>query len=229
MVTAMKLACDVRSWVFQGLPVLGRAGLAAFFLVTACRKPVVEAPPAAPIPEPPAATPPPATPAPPAPKPRVVEATPAPNFLAPPGVFFLLAQTSIETASGITGVRPGTQLQQTGPNEYTASEGHKLTLRPDQVTNDLRIAQQVAGADVAAQNALRQLHARRTAPAAPVAAPAATPAQAPATTASAPKPATPASMLSGSGALGASHSRIKDGYVWEKDRNGIWVRLRPVR
>lgn len=222
----MRPVSILRSRIRQKPPALGRACLAALLLIAGCRKPIVETPPPEPIAESPIATPPPSTPAPATPQPRVAEATPAPSYLAPAGVFFLVAPVSVETASGITGLRPGTRLQQTASNEYTSAEGQKLTLRPDQVTNDLRIAQQVAGADVAAQQALRQFHAPRPAPAAPASA---TPPPAPAAAISASKPATPATTLSGSGTLGASHSRIKDGYVWEKDRNGIWVRLRPVR
>jgi hypothetical protein len=208
------------------LRALGNALLLAGLVVAGCRKPIAEAPaveePA--VAEAPLATPTPATPSPATPAPRLVEATPAPNYLAPPGVFFLVAKASIETAAGITGWNPGTQVQQTGPNEYTTAEGHKLTLRPDQVTNDLRIAQHLAGADAAAQRAVRQMHAPR--PVAPVAAAPVSPVPAPA--ASRP-PTTPPAANVGSGALGASHTRAKDGYLWQKDSNGLWIRVRPLR
>ncbi len=201
----------------------------ACLLLAACKKPIAEAPPPEILPESPAATPAPATPSP-APvvqPPRTVGATPAPNYLAPSGVFFLLAQVSIETPSGITGLRPGTQLQQTSPGEFTAPDGHKLTLRPDQVTNDLRIAQQIAGADAAAQNALRRMSAPRPVPAAP--APTASAQPAPSTPANVSRPAAPTSNLGGGGGLGSTHTRVKDGSVWQKDREGNWVRVRPVR
>jgi hypothetical protein len=207
------------------LQVLGRALLLAPLIFAGCRKPIAEAPVPEPIPEPPAATPVPATPMPATPQPRMVEATPAPNYLAPPGVFFLLTKISVETASGITGLRPGTQVQQTGPGEYTAPDGHKLTLRPDQVTNDLRIAQHLAGADAAAQAAVRQMTAPRPA-AAPVSGPATPVPGAAPTTAS---PSRPAAAPASSSALGAAHTRIKDGYLWQKDSQGIWVRVRPSR
>jgi hypothetical protein len=201
--------------------------LLAVLVCAGCKKPVAEAPPPEPPPEVPAAPPAPAsaTHVPATPAPRVVEATPAPNYFATPGVFFLIGKASIETDSGITGLPPGTQLQQTGPNEYTTLDGHKLTLRPDQVTNDLRIAQHLAGADAAAQRAVRQMQApRRSAP--PPTTVAATPAPAP--PASRPPTAPPTTSL-GSGSLGASHSRVKDGYLWQKDSNGTWIRVRPVR
>lgn len=227
--TRMRTEFASLSFVGRGLTAFVRAGMLAVLLIAACKKPVIEAPPPEAIPESPAAPPTPATPSPsPAtPPPRTVEATPAPNYLAPAGVFFLLTQVSVETPSGITGLRPGTQLQQTGPGEFTAQDGHKLILRPDQVTNDLRIAQQIAGADAAAQNALRRMSAPRPAPAAP--APAIATPLAPAPPANASRPAAPAPRLGGAIGLGAAHSRVKDGYVWEKDRQGVWIRVRPVQ
>lgn len=136
-----------------------------------------------------------------------------------------MGKVSIETDSGITGLRPGTVVQQRSPTEYTTPEGQKLTLRPDQVTNDLRIARQVAGADAAAQATLARISAprppnRTTAAATPT----------PLPSASAPPPAPRAtSGVRASGALGASHSRIKDGWVWEKGQEGIWYKVRPAR
>ncbi len=196
-------------------------------LLVGCKKPIADAPPEAP-PEISTATPTPTTPtpAPPTPEPRVAAATPAPNYTAPLGVYFLVAKASVETGDGITGLLPGTQLQQTGPMEYLAPGGHKLTLRPDQVTNDLRIARHMAGADTAAQNALRKMQAARPHPTAATAS--ATPTPAPRTSAAPPAPR-PTASIGGSGALGASHSRVKDGFIWEKDRNGVWQRIRPVR
>jgi hypothetical protein len=205
------------------LHALAWALLLAPLLFSSCRKPIAEAPVTEPAPEAAVATPTPATP-----MPKVVEATPAPNYLAPTGVFFLVTQVSVETPSGITGLRPGTQVQQTGPNEFLGPEGHKLTLRPDQVTNDLRIAQQIAGADAATQAALRRMSAPPP-PKAPTTAPAASTQSAAPAAASPPQPSVPTSSLGGSSALGASHTRVKDGFVWQKNSEGVWIKVRPSR
>ena len=75
--------------------------------------------------EPAIATPAPATPS--ATPPPVAVATLEPNYFAPPGVYFLIAAASIETADGIVGLKPGTRLQKTGPGKY-AGNGHQLEL-----------------------------------------------------------------------------------------------------
>lgn len=98
---------------------------------------------------PPAATLPPATPA-----PVTAAATPEPPQLAPPGTFFLLAKTSVETAEGIHGLPPGTELHLVAPGLYEDAEKHRVTLTDSQVTNDLRVAQRSRGADANAQAAL---------------------------------------------------------------------------
>jgi hypothetical protein len=57
------------------------------------------------------------------------------------------------------------------PDGHFLANGHQLTLRPDQITNDLRVAAQVASSDRAAQAAIRQTFAPPPAPAvSPVAA-----------------------------------------------------------
>ncbi|MEA3211089.1 MAG: hypothetical protein QOE70_4146 [Chthoniobacter sp.] len=119
-------------------------------LLSACKKPVAEAPPPPP-PEPVAAI----TPAPAPPPPVTAAATPAPDYLAPPGVFFLTQKASIETPDGIVGLKAGHLVRLVGVDTYEA-EGYQLQLRSDQVSNDLRVAQQLAGADAVAQAALRQ-------------------------------------------------------------------------
>ena len=158
----------------------------------------------------------------PRPAPPVAPATPTPPELAPPGVFFLLGKASIETPDGITGLRPGTRVQRTGPGEYTDAEGHKLTLAANQVTNDLRVVRHILGADASEQKALRQLINQR-APG-PAEAPATA---APGSTAPAATPR-PAGSLGSKGALGSSHTRVRDGYYWELDANGNWHKTRPV-
>lgn len=196
--------------------------------VAACWKPIAKNEPAPGTPDVAAGTPAPGAPPPPraTPAPPVVEAaTPAPNYFAPPGVYFLVTKASIETANGITGLRPGTRLQQTSPTEYTDPEGHKLTLTANQVTNDLRIAQQVAGADVAAQNSLRQMQNTRPAPTLQTA-----------TTASPTEPRSasgtskkPTTALGETSSLGPAQTRIQGGYHWERDTNGNWRRGRPTK
>lgn len=197
--------------------------------VASCWKPIAKNEPARETPDAVASTPAPEPPPPPratpAPPPVVEAATPAPNYFAPPGVYFLVTKASIETANGITGLRPGTRLQQTGPTEYTDAEGHQLTLAANQVTNDLRIAQQVAGADVAAQNSLRQMQNTRPAPTLQTATTA--PASEPRTASGATKK--PTTSLGETSTLGPAQTRIQGGYYWERDSNGNWRRGRPTK
>src|SRR4051794_14469134 len=101
-----------------------------------CKKKVAEEPPPE---ETPAATPRPA--ATPGPKPVAMAtpppppATPAPE-LAPPGVFYLITAVSVETSDGILGLKPGQLLREVRPGVYRA-DTNDVTLRPEQVTNDL--------------------------------------------------------------------------------------------
>ncbi|MGB8169492.1 MAG: hypothetical protein WCF18_18475, partial [Chthoniobacteraceae bacterium] len=85
----------------------------------------------------------------------VAVVTPSPDPLAPPGIFFLLQKASITTDDGIIGLKPGQGLRQVSPGNYEVN-GQTIQLRDDQVTNNLRIAQQLAAADASAQAALRQ-------------------------------------------------------------------------
>jgi hypothetical protein len=133
-----------------------------FLLVTAalfgCSKPAsqtaVETPAVSPPePEPPAAV-----------APAVAVATPVPDPLAPAGVYFLIAPASVTTDDGIIGLKPGTRLAAKAPGEYTDAAGHLLHLRPDQVTNNLRIATMAAEADANAQAVLRQAIASAATP-----------------------------------------------------------------
>jgi hypothetical protein len=196
--------------------------------VAGCRKPVAEEP--APTPE---STPPPAVVAAATPPrqaaPAVPVATPAPPELAPVGVFFLLGKASIVTGDGITGFRPGTRVEKTGAQEYTTADGHKLTLAADQVTNDLRIVRQVLGAEAAEQDAYRQFARQQAAraatpvPTTPTPASAGSRASVPAAT---PRPA---GALGAKGALGVTHTRVRDGYYWEQGVEGRWYKTKPVR
>ncbi len=125
--------------------------------LTSCRKPAAEVaaePEPLPVPSPvPTAAPVRSTP--------IAVATPAPDPVAPPGIFFLLQNVSITTDDGIIGLKPGQGLRQVSPGSYEVN-GQTVQLRDNQVTNNLRIARQYAAADAAAQAALRQ--ARQPAP-----------------------------------------------------------------
>ncbi len=164
----------------------------------------------------PEATPPPAPEATPAPvvatpKPVAV-ATPAPNYFAPEGVFYLTAKVSLETSDGITGYPPGTMVTKAADGRYKLADGQFAALEANQITNDLRIARQLMGADRAAQAALSQAGNRTAADIAAAqtqsaiaAAAAATPAPPPVSRGGAPAPAGP---LNSSG-LGATHGYTK--------------------
>lgn len=189
----------------------------------ACNKPVAEE---EPEPEPIVrTTPPPATPV---ATPVAVVATPELNYFAPPGVYYLVSASSVETPEGIVGLTPGTKLQKVAPGKFTAN-GHQIDLRESQVTNDLRVAQSVAGADQAAQAALRRAlsAAVKTAPVNPATTPSATPNTVVAV-AQPKKSNAPATglgkSLGGSGALGKTRSQ--DGWIWQMDANGNWQPLR---
>lgn len=193
--------------------------------LASCKRPIAEeeeepAPPVA------VATRPPATPTP----PPVAAATPKPNYFAPPGVYFLIAGISVETPEGIAGVKAGTRLQKIGAGKYTA-DGRTLELRDQQVTNDLRIAQRIIGADQAAQAAIRRTIQQAEATRVETAA-AATPKATPNTivargTSTAPAPSRPTTALGSSGAF--NRTKTQDGWVWEMDSKGNWQPIRPNR
>lgn len=86
-----------------------------------------------------------------------------PNYFAPEGVFFLTVKKSAETADGISGLRPGTRLQKQDDGSYKTEQGLTLQAEPHQVTNDLRIAQQMLAVDAAGAAALRRQMAEWTA------------------------------------------------------------------
>lgn len=86
--------------------------------------------------------------APPIATPEAVVSPPLPNAEKAPIAavarhkeYFLRAATSVQTAKGLVSFQPGTRLRQVGPGTYTA-QGQTLTLRDDQVTDDLKLARQ---------------------------------------------------------------------------------------
>ena len=207
---------------------------AACAFMSACSKKTVETEPVSESPEPVAVTTP-------QPKPVVVATpTPAPKRLAPAGTFFLLVKKSAVTNDGIIGFKPGTAVKQEADGSFTA-EGHKLDVRSNEITNDLDLAARYASADAQRQAVIRQVTAT-PAPASTAtlgsssnlsrpAASASSSGTAPATTSSglvAPVRTT-GSGLQGSSTLGASHTMTKDGWGWEKNGNGDWRRLKPLR
>jgi hypothetical protein len=164
-------------------------------------------------------------------------ATPVPDPLAPPGVFYLLQPVSITTTDGIVGLKPGRILQQISPGTYTV-EGHTIQLRDDQVTNNLRIAGQYAAAANSAQAAIRQnlqqSAARQAAAVAEAQAiqqrtsgnrnAAATPRSQP----YAPGVNRQASGLESSSSLGSAHTKTEGGWLWQKAADGSWVAIRRL-
>ncbi len=176
----------------------------------------------------------------PQPKPVVAAATPTPKRLAPTGTFFLLVKKSAVTNDGIIGFKPGTAIKQEADGSFTA-EGHKLDVRSNEITNDLDLAARYANADAQRQAVIRQVTATPV-PSSTTAlgtssngsrtsTPASTSGTAPTTNSYglvAPVRTTN-SGLEGSSTLGASHTMTKDGWIWEKNANGDWRRLKPLR
>ena len=170
----------------------------------------------------------PATPAP---------STPAPDPIAPDGVFYLLAKASVVTDDGILGLNPGSKLQRKEPGTYITAAGQAITLRDDQVTNNLRLAGLAAQSDAAVQAALRNERAKTeqdvAAREAAKRAAEANAAQAPAPARTSariavPPPAAATAAPTGGGALGAVKSdkdngfRDSAGYRHWTDVRGRW-------
>lgn len=86
--------------------------------------------------------------------PKAATPAPTPQF-APPGVYFLLTKVSVETSDGVLGLKPGQMLKEVKPGVYNA-DNIQVTLRPDQVTNDLTVARRVAAQDQQVQAAIQQ-------------------------------------------------------------------------
>jgi hypothetical protein len=81
-------------------------------------------------------------------------ATPFPHHFAPTGVFFLTEKIKLETPDGVLGYPPGTKVIQVS-GAYVTPDGKRIAARADQMTNDLEVAQQLAGRDAAAQAAIK--------------------------------------------------------------------------
>lgn len=175
--------------------------------------------------------PPPSTVADSAPPVAVVPA-PAQKRLAPEGVFFLLTKKSVETDAGIIGLRPGTQVVRQPDGKFLV-EGHTLDLAPGEITNDLDIAVRVAGADTRSQAVIRQTLAARPAASVHRPEPVTESRSSNSASESGASPSTPAqrseSSLGGSNSLGAAHTRTQDGWLYQKNSDGEWERIRRLR
>lgn len=167
------------------------------------------------------------------PSPVAIAPAPAPKRLAPDGIFFLLTKKSVETDSGIVGLRPGAQVTRQPDGKFSI-EGQTLELAPGEITNDLDVAARVAGADARAQAAIRQTLAAR--PAAAVTAPEAADETGPsANSASESLPPASTSMqrsgssLGGTNSLGSVHTRTQNGWLYQKNSAGEWEPVRRTR
>ncbi len=129
------------------MKLIGMTALAALALGSCGKPPVAERTPAPPPASTSAATPAPfavpesvalATPAPPVttPMPEPIAAVPPPPEPAPPGVFYMLAPTRIETADGFHGLPAGTTVKLVRKGVYLTPYGEAV-LESWQVTDDL--------------------------------------------------------------------------------------------
>jgi len=150
----------------------------------------------------------------PAPKPPPATATPTPAKAAPNGVFFLLTPISVETDSGITVLRPGTRVERTpGLATYKTPLG-EMSIASTALTNDPDLA----------RRSLAGYHATTVRPVEPPPTLAVTATPTPAKAAPMPTPAPPSTTT-----LGASHTRTKDGWLWQRKADGDWKRVRPLK
>lgn len=205
-----------------------------------CHKPVAEDDNRPPILK---APPPPAKPVPVARATPVPIATPQPRELAPDGVFYLRVKKSITTNDGITAFPAGTLVRRTFGGEYLTLDGQVLKLDAREMTNDLAEARQIAGYTTSARAA--QARAIATASATP-----ASTASAPSTARANPQHATganpdpagsapgrryvpgvirQASGMESSTSLGGNHTPTKDGWLWQRNAAGDWVRVKQLR
>ncbi len=164
-----------------------------------------------------------ATPAP-AEEVTIAEATPPPKRFAPEGVFYLITKKSIETDSGIVGFRPGTPAQLQPDGKYLV-EGRTMELLPNEITNDLDLAARYAGADAQAQSALRQ---RLFSAAPPTPAPSGSNKKKKSTSPK-PKPRPQGSTFKSTSSLNQTHTKVSDGWLWQKDGRGNWNKIKRVR
>lgn len=160
------------------------------------------------------------------PEEKIAEATPPPRRFAPDGIFHLIAAKSIATDSGIVGLRPGTQVVRQPDGKYVA-DGHVIELQPAEMTNDLDLAAHYAGSDARAQAAIRERLAMRPPPPAPSASQ-----KSGSDSGSRRPPARRATQSSGArsaSALGSSHTMTKNGWLYQKDKEGNWYKVKPLR
>lgn len=156
--------------------------------------------------------------------------TPEPNYFAPEGTFYLLSRVSVNTDDGIVGLRPGTRVVLQPDGKYQA-DGHLLDIQADLLTNDLRVAAQIVHMDQSTQAAIRQALAQQTPPpikmqdesprvrSLPVAE---SRRRMPAEPEYVAGVATQPTGLQTSTTLGAAHSKVADGIVWQKSPDGAW-------
>lgn len=93
-------------------------------------------------------------------QPPAPAATPAlaaapPNPFAPEGVFFLTHKVSRQTDSGIISAPPGARVERQSNGTFKTANGDIFKLKPSDITNDTRIAEQLAGHDARIQAAAR--------------------------------------------------------------------------
>jgi cytoskeletal protein RodZ len=163
------------------------------------------------------------------PPPPSATAEPEGPQFAPEGVFFLVAAKSIETADGIVGFPAGTEVRKQEDGTFLAGR-QPLGLRPDEVTNDLRVVRRIAALNQAAQTArAAQLAAQEkarheAAERAKKAAASKAKAQASAVAAATPAPPKPLGSV-----MDRPTQRVKDGYYWKRNAAGEWEVDRPVR
>jgi len=161
------------------------------------------------------------------PLPPIPHPPPTPSKITPPtpsktvadGVYWVLFPISVESADGISTLRPGTAVKLIRPGFFVTPLG-EMHISEDRLSNDL----------IQARNALAKYNARSvyvmpTHPLATLRQPTltnATPAHTPAPRVI-PAPTQPATS-----SLGALHTRTKDGWLWQKDARGRWERVRPL-
>jgi hypothetical protein len=151
--------------------------------------------------------------------------------LAPPGVFYLIEAVRVETEHGIVGLKPGTGVKLVRPGIYLTPDG-ELPLRPEQMTNDMRLARQAATMDAATQARVKaqlaaQAQAAKAAQAERDSQPLATPSPSAAPAVSA-VPMGSRSPLGGTGlaappgGLGQTHSNTKDKVYTDSQGKRYW-------
>ena len=205
-----------------------------FFLVAGCSKPAKVTEEATPAPVVAETTPVPATPEPSVPQ---IIATPPPKRLAPNGTFFLLRPKSIETADGIIGLKPGTLVLRQEDGSF-AADGQKIEVTEAELTNDLDIASRVAGTDARVQAAIRGNLTAAPLPAPKNASGTPDPGRKSSTNSSETRASDSKVIgatqggpggLQSSNSLGSGHTMTKGGFLYQKNSDGDWIKVRPLR